>query len=38
MTQYSSSGSSSSTSSSGHRDFKDRSSKAIEEKLKVRKY
>ncbi|XP_043675937.1 kinesin-like protein KIF19 isoform X2 [Vespula pensylvanica] len=35
MTQYSSSGSSSSTSSSGHRDFKDRSSKAIEEKLKV---
>ncbi|KAI4501401.1 hypothetical protein M0802_003278 [Mischocyttarus mexicanus] len=35
MTQYSSSGSSSSTSSSGHRDFKDRSSKTIEEKLRV---
>ncbi|XP_046827223.1 kinesin-like protein KIF19 isoform X2 [Vespa crabro] len=35
MTQYSSSGSSSSTSSNGHRDFKDRSSKAIEEKLRV---
>ncbi|XP_066588889.1 kinesin-like protein KIF19 [Prorops nasuta] len=35
MTQYSSSGSSSSTSSIGHRDFKERPSRAIEEKLRV---